>query len=252
MKIVVVTGGFDPLHSGHIQYIREAKTLGDKLIVGVNSDQWLTRKKGQPFMTLDERRIIVGSLKDVDATMIFDDSDGTAIKLLEELKTGYPYAEIIFANGGDRTAMNIPEMVVKNVTFKFGVGGESKQNSSSWILQDYKNQKTHRPWGYYRVLHDVNGTKVKELTIEPGKSLSMQRHSKRNEFWIVTAGMCDVLTQMPNGYQLPTKTLTMHQQFFVYTNDWHKLSNPYSSPCSIVEVQYGDECTEEDIERKDA
>ena len=90
MKIVVVTGGFDPLHSGHIAYFQAARQLGDKLIVGVNSDEWLVRKKGQPFMPLHERRQIVGSLKDVDATMAFDDNDGSAISLLEDLKKSYP------------------------------------------------------------------------------------------------------------------------------------------------------------------
>ena len=76
MKIVIVTGGFDPLHSGHIEYFRAAKQLGDLLIVGLNGDAWLARKKGQPFMPLNERRHIVGSLKDVHATMTFDDDDG--------------------------------------------------------------------------------------------------------------------------------------------------------------------------------
>jgi D-beta-D-heptose 7-phosphate kinase/D-beta-D-heptose 1-phosphate adenosyltransferase len=252
MKIVVVTGGFDPLHSGHIAYFKAARTLGDMLIVGINSDDWLVRKKGQAFMPWHERMCIVNNLSMVDKVYEFDDINGSACTLLEQIKHQYPYAEIIFANGGDRTATNIPEMVVKDVTFRFGIGGDSKQNSSSWILQDYKNQKTFRPWGYYRVLHDVEGCKVKELTIDPNQSLSMQRHKKRNEFWIVTEGQCDVHSMMPNGYYLPTKTLTKHQQIFIQTNDWHKLSNPHNEPCKIVEIQYGTECVEEDIERKNA
>lgn len=250
MKIVVVTGGFDPLHSGHIEYFREAKKLGDRLIVGLNSDEWLARKKGQPFMPLIERRIIVGSLKDVDITMTFDDSDGSARALLTELKTQYSEYEIIFANGGDRNAGNIPEMTVKGVTFSFGVGGGNKLNSSSWILQEWKNPKTERQWGYYRVLHDVPGCKVKELTIEPGKSLSMQRHFKRNEYWLVTHGMCDVRETMDNGYLLPPTLMNEHSNKFIPKGGWHQISNPYTIPCRIVEIQYGEECNEEDIERK--
>lgn len=250
MKIVVVTGGFDPLHSGHIEYFRAARQLGDKLVVGLNSDDWLTRKKGQPFMPLEERRAIVGSLKDVDSTMTFDDSDGSAISLLEDLKKSYPYANLIFANGGDRTMSNIPELVVKDITFKFGIGGDNKMNSSSWILREWKQPKTLREWGYYRILHDVSGCKVKELTVEPGKSLSMQKHFKRNEYWLVSEGMCDVVSMMDNGYQLPSKTLAKHTGHNILVGDWHQLSNPYSEPCRIVEIQYGVECIEEDIERK--
>ena len=252
MKLVVVTGGFDPLHSGHIEYIRAARKLGDRLIVGLNSDAWLARKKGQPFMPFNERRIVVGSLKDVDITMEFNDDDGSAISLLNDLKKNYPYAEIIFANGGDRTKTNIPETSVTGITFAFGVGGENKMNSSSWILQEWKAPKTLRPWGYYRILHEVDGCKVKELTIDPGKSLSMQKHFKRGEYWLVSEGMCDVNSMLDTGYALPTKTLAKHKSYNIPVGEWHRLSNPYNEPCRIVEIQYGSECVEVDIERKDA
>jgi cytidyltransferase-like protein len=250
MKVVVVTGGFDPLHSGHIEYFRAAKQLGDLLIVGLNSDAWLARKKGQPFMPLEERRAIVGSLKDVHATMTFNDDDGSARDLLVLIKREFPYAEIIFANGGDRTAENIPEMTVPNVLFKFSVGGENKMNSSSWILREWKHPKTLREWGYYRILHDVPGCKVKELTVEPGKRLSMQRHFMRHEFWHVAEGKCVLDMKLPSGYSLPTMDLVTHSQIQIPQGDWHRLSNPYSVPCRIVEIQYGEECIEEDIERK--
>ena len=251
MKIVVVTGGFDPLHSGHINHIRAAKQLGDLLIVGLNSDEWLARKKGQPFMSLEERKAIVGALKDVDTTMEFNDDDGSARDLLISIKRQYPYAEIMFANGGDRTHANIPEMDVPDIKFLFGIGGFDKQNSSRWILQEWKQPKTLRTWGYYRILHTVDGTKVKELTIDPGKELSMQRHFKRHEFWHVTEGECYLESQMNSGYALPAKKLTQFSQVQILLGDWHRLSNPYNTPCRIVEIQYGEECIEEDIERKE-
>jgi cytidyltransferase-like protein len=252
MNIVVVTGGFDPLHSGHIEYFREAKKLGDMLIVGLNSDEWLARKKGQPFMPLSERRAIVGSLKDVDATIPFDDSDGSAVSLLEELKVSYPNDKIIFANGGDRNAANIPEMMVKNIVLRFGVGGIDKMNSSSWILREWKAPKTERSWGYYRVLHDVSGMKVKELTVNPGCSLSMQRHTHRSEYWIVSEGRANVKSLLAGGYALPTVELGPHDQYKVPVGEWHQLSNPYNEPLRIVEVQYGLECNEDDIERMES
>jgi cytidyltransferase-like protein len=250
MKIVVCTGGFDPVHSGHIAYIKEAAKLGDRLIVGVNSDAWLERKKGRAFMSLDERRTIVGSMRDVDATMLFDDSDGSACALLHELKTSYSYATVIFANGGDRTENNIPEMLVPGIEFVFGVGGANKKNSSSWILDEWKAPKTDRPWGYYRVLHEVPGTKVKELTVNPGQSLSMQRHETRAEYWHVSHGACAVFSMRPDGHTLPVVLLQEHMNYKIPRGQWHRLTNPYEIPCKIVEIQYGESCTEEDIERR--
>jgi cytidyltransferase-like protein len=252
MKIVIATGGFDPIHSGHIRYLESAKELGDKLIVGLNSDSWLERKKGRPFMPFAERKAVLEGLQSVDEVIGFDDADGSAIKLLESIQRSYSYAEIVFANGGDRTADNIPEMSVKNVIFKFEVGGENKANSSSWILEEWKAPKTQRTWGYYRVLHDVPGTKVKELTVMPGQSLSMQRHSNRSEYWVVTSGRAVVSSMMPGGYLLPAKTLLLHEEYHIPTQEWHQLSNPFNEPVRIVEIQTGSVCSEEDIERKDA
>jgi cytidyltransferase-like protein len=252
MNIVLVTGGFDPLHSGHIEYFNAAKKLGDKLIVGINSDAWLARKKGQPFMPYYERMMVVGNLSMVDETIQYDDSDNSSRNAIHRVRQDYPDAHITFANGGDRNKDNIPEMDVHGITFAFGVGGENKMNSSSWLLHEWKQPKTLRPWGYYRILHDVSGCKVKELTIDPGKSLSMQRHFKRNEYWLVTHGMCHVSSMMPNGYMLPVTLLNEHHSKHIPVGEWHQLNNPHDIPCRIVEIQYGETCVEEDIERKDA
>lgn len=252
MKIALVTGGFDPLHSGHIAYFKAARTLGDMLIVGLNSDDWLERKKGRAFMPWNERLCIVNNLAVVDEVFTFDDEDGSARHFIQQVRAHYPDAELIFANGGDRTKDNIPEMDVQdnNLTFAFGIGGANKMNSSSWILEDWKAPKTQRPWGYYRVLHDVPGMKVKELTVDPGCSLSMQRHRFRSEYWIVQEGTAVVNSQMPNGYELPPKTLNKYNEYRVPILEWHQLTNPFDVPCKIVEIQYGGQCVEEDIERK--
>ena len=251
-KVVLVTGGFDPLHSGHIEYFEAARALGDILVVGINTDEWLVRKKGRPFMDQYERQRVIESLAVVDKVVCYPDADGTSKNTITGVRAMYPDATIIFANGGDRTATNIPEMDVKdsNLIFKFGVGGDNKVNSSSWILDEWKNPKTDRPWGYYRVLYDIPGTKVKELTIEPGQSLSLQRHKFRNEFWHVSEGACAVEQTMPNGYRLPTVTLETQNQLVIPQNEWHRIYHPFEKPCRIVEVQYGNQCNEEDIERK--
>jgi cytidyltransferase-like protein len=253
MDIVLVTGGFDPLHSGHLAYFRTAAKLGSRLYVGINSDEWLTRKKGRAFMPLAERQAIVGSLKDVYATLTYDDADGSSCAAIQQLLDSMqPTDRLIFANGGDRTKENIPEMRITDprVHFMFGVGGENKMNSSSWILEEWKAPKTNRAWGYYRVLHNVSGMKVKELTVNPGQTLSMQRHKERSEYWIVSEGRCVVNSMMPNGYLLPSKELTQHGEVEIPVGEWHQLSNPYAEPCRVVEIQYGTRCDEEDIERK--
>lgn len=250
-KVVLVTGGFDPLHSGHLAYFKAAKALGDILVVGVNSDTWLTRKKGRAFMPSGDRINIIQHLRMVDHCILFNDNDDTAIEAINNVKMMYPNSHIIFANGGDRTKDNIPEMQCKDVEFAFGVGGEDKLNSSSWILDEWKAPKTIREWGYYRVLHDVPGLKVKELTIDPGKRLSMQKHYSRSELWFIADGeaTCGNYSLVyPTTVQEPH--LPKHSTHRIPEEQWHQLANPYTKPCRIVEIQYGDVCTEDDIERK--
>jgi cytidyltransferase-like protein len=252
MKIVLVTGGFDPLHSGHLAYFEAARQLGDQLIVGVNSDEWLVRKKGRPFMPITERTKLIQSLKVVDNVILFNDNDGSSIEAIKNVKMLYPAAEIVFANGGDRTKENIPEMVFDDVEFVFGVGGEDKKNSSSWILEDWKKPKTDRAWGYYRVLHEV-GThvKLKELTVNPKTCLSMQRHERRAEFWFVAEGEATVYTVDPysTDYDLMASP-ARHQSTWIRLNEWHQLCNETDEPLKLIEIQYGEDCVEEDIERK--
>jgi len=247
MKIVLVTGGFDPLHSGHVAYFKAAAALGDRLVVGLNSDAWLKNKKGQAFMPIWERDTVVRNLKMVDRTVcVGEDIDGSCSTFIRETLALYPDDEIIFANGGDRTATNIPEMSVEDprLTFVFGVGGEDKKNSSSWILEEWRAPKTDRPWGYYRVLHELEGTKVKELTVDPGQTLSMQQHQHRAEMWFVAEGTCAV--DFGNGEQ----DLVLHKFQHIPVAQWHRLYNPFKVACKLVEIQYGSYCGEDDIERR--
>lgn len=252
--IVLITGGFDPLHSGHIAYFRAAKKLGDILVVGINSDDWLTRKKGTPFMPFKERAEIVRNIISVDFVIDFNDNDGSAKRAIEMVRQSYPQDRIIFANGGDRTKENIPEMDIidDNLEFAFGIGGEDKKNSSSWILQEWKAPKTGRPWGYYRVLHE-NGieVKLKELTVDPGLCLSMQKHTERAEFWFVAEGEASVYTI--NNRTTDVEHRGFYKKFdslFIEKGDWHRLCNETEKPLKIIEIQYGTNCVEEDIERQ--
>jgi D-beta-D-heptose 7-phosphate kinase/D-beta-D-heptose 1-phosphate adenosyltransferase len=251
--IVLVTGGFDPIHSGHIGYFKSAKALGDLLFVGLNSDEWLERKKGRAFMPWNERLCVVNNLQMVDEVFTFNDDDGSAKNFIRQVRAHYPDAKLIFANGGDRVSANIPEMDFQddNLEFKFAVGGANKANSSSWILEEWKAPRTQRDWGYYRVLHENGPTvKLKELTVDPGQSLSMQRHDKRNEFWFVSQGVATVYTLDVSTDLELLGEYKKHQHIWIDNRQWHQLRNETREPLKIIEIQYGENCVEEDIERK--
>jgi len=132
-QVVVCTGGFDPVHSGHISYLNHADHLGDWLIVGLNSDEWLARKKGKSFMSWQERMTVLDNLHMVDRVIDFDDSDGTACDAIRKVKKMFPGNKIIFANGGDRNQDNIPEMIFDDVEFVFNVGGTKTASSSDFL-----------------------------------------------------------------------------------------------------------------------
>ena len=249
MKVIVVSGGFDPLHSGHLAYINRASLLGDHLVVALNSDNWLTEKKGQPFMSFNERKEILENLKAVNEVIGFDDSDGSCCDALEQIKLSYPENQIIFCNGGDRDNTNIPEMIVKGIEFKFGVGGDNKKNSSSWILKNWLGETEDRVWGKFFNLYKNEKIKLKELIIHAGKGMSLQRHFNRDEIWFVSKGKCDVKYQRVKQKDQQVEKLNLHDVFKVGREDWHQIYNPYTEECRIIEIQYGDETSEDDIER---
>ena len=135
-KTVMVSGGFDPVHVGHLRMIREAATWGEVIVV-INSDDWLLRKKGYVFMPWEERAEIMGNIKGVSLVSNVDDSDGT---VCTALKRHRPSA---FANGGDRKKQNTPEMEMCDelgIQMLWGIGGTTKPQSSSWLVNKAMEQ----------------------------------------------------------------------------------------------------------------
>jgi len=254
-KTMVVSGGFDPLHSGHIDYLESASSHGDELVVLLNSDEWLIRKKGTAFMPFAERKAILESLACNPRVFAHDDSDGSARKGLENLVSDKRWSDIItFCNGGDRTVDNIPEGNIVGIEYLFNVGGE-KTESSSGILSKYLNNTASlvtvkRTWGHYSVLWEDDSVKVKELVIKPNSGISMQRHRKRSEQWFISKGTAKVKMGLPTNPEYRQTIELKEAQFFqVRVGSWHQLYNESSTDVHVIEIQYGEDTREDDIER---
>ena len=254
MKVVLITGGFDPLHTGHISYINAARKLAGfdgKLIVGVNTDAWLKSKKDYIVLPRGDRAEIIANLTDVDMVIGFDDKDGTAIHALEHVKKMHPKDEIIFANGGDRTRDNTPETKVEGVIFKYGIGANKLTSSSDLISNvcDQLKEIVDRKWGIYSILYSRTGVKVKELIIKPGKSISLQKHEFRSESWQVITGQLEVGVGSSID-ELDKLIISPGDIMVIPCGAWHVLKNVSSNPAVLIEIQTGSECNEADIIRK--
>lgn len=273
-KIVIVSGYFNPVHSGHIKLFESAKKLGNKLIVILNSDNQVKLKGSFPFMSEIERKKIVESIKYVDDVFISIDKDKTVCKTIEKVykKFSKKGVEFIFANGGDRKMGDVPEDDVcksLSIAMKYNIGG-GKSQSSSWLIGKAKKCKEHneeliycekcfndrdkkiykrveveRPWGSYLVLEEGKGYKVKVISVKSKKRLSLQSHNFRSEHWVVISGQAKVTIDNKEFF------LKEGESVFVSKKTKHRLENPFDKKLEIVEVQNGKYLEEDDIIRFD-
>lgn len=217
---VLCSGGFDPLHVGHVEYLQRAAAYGD-VIVALNSDEWLIRKKGYTFMPWAERARILEALRYVRGVIPVDDTDGSVCAAIRDLRPR------VFAKGGDRNADNCPEAELcakMGVSFVAGLGDKVQSSSN---LASGLPREVERPWGGYRTLYTSKDFKVKVLRIEPGQATSMQRHHHRSEAWVSADGSVNHLKP----------------------GEWHQLSNETDAAIEVIEIQTGDQLLEGDIER---
>ena len=244
MKKIVVSGGFDPVHIGHLKMLEEAKFLGDYLTVILNSDRFLKEKKGFVFMPFKERKKILSGFKVVDKVIECIDKDNTVKQTLIKLKN--ENLVDIFANGGDRkNSKDIPEYEVckeNNIKMAFGVGG-SKIQSSSKLVSNFSNYHETRPWGYFENLIEERNYKVKKLVIFPKEKLSLQAHNFRKENWFVVKGAGKVFI---NNKSYSCKK---GSTFEILEKQKHSIENTGKSKLEIVEIQCGEKLSEEDIVR---
>lgn len=252
-KTVAVSGGFDPLHVGHIRMFQEAKKLGDKLIVILNNDNWLKTKKGFVFMEQKERKEIIESFAIIDKVVItrhgINDSDTSVCKDLEKLKPD------IFANGGDRKSeKDIPEVAICNkhkIKMIFNVGAGGKLQSSSLLVEraiKNKDRKNfiQKPWGGFENLKTGKNWHIKTIDVLKGKRLSLQSHKLRDELWIVLEGQGAAFVEDVESRKISNHKLKAGDKVFIPKGAKHRLAA--ASVLKVVEISFG-KFDEDDITR---
>jgi len=250
---VIVSGGFDPIHLGHLNLINEASKLG-KVIVIVNSDEFLLKKKGFYLIPSNERVEIIKNLKNVASVFLSIDKDASVSESIKTLAADKSFNIKFFANGGDRkNESDIPEKKIceeNDIKLIFDVGGGKTQSSSSLfkeaidIFNFYKNY-TKKPWGSYLNLLKESNFLVKKILVDVNEEISYQSHKYRDEHWILVDGSLEVI----NGSS--TRILKSNDYDFIKRGAKHKIKNIGSSTAVMIEIQFGDKIDENDINRYD-
>lgn len=207
IKRIAIAGGFDPIHPGHIALIEEAQKYGEVHII-VHSDAWLIGKKGFFFHPWNDRKKILEAY--TPHIHAVDDEDGTACEAIERLRPDY------FGYGGDEQGVHVSEIeTCKGMGIEMigALGGEKYTSSSALVAK----QRVATRWGWYDVVLDMPMLKVKLLHVEAGKTLSLQRHRERSEFFFMPNG--EVRMQVPGV--------------------WHVLAAPAHTDLDVLEVQIG-------------
>ena len=239
-ECVVVSGGFDPIHVGHLRMFTEASELAPRLIVIINSDNFLIEKKGYVFMPIAERMEIIEGFAVVDKVIESFDEDLTVCKTLKWLAREENIK--IFANGGDRNNTDsIPEAEVceqNNIRLEFNIGGGKIQSSSSLV-----SNEVIKPWGSYKTFEKDKGFLLKRISVAPGESLSLQSHKHRSEHWLVASGIATVECDGEKIYLNKFESISIPQ------GAKHRLSNENKELLKVVEVQFGEILSEDDITR---
>ena len=240
IESVVVSGGFDPLHVGHVKMFQEAAKLASKLIVIVNNDDFLMLKKGYVFMPIDERMEIIKNISVVDKVVKAIDTDLTVCQTLNLLAKEENI--IVFANGGDRQSKkDILESTVckdNQIEMKFNIGGGKIQSSSSLV-----STTVEKPWGSYKTFEKDKDYLLKIITVNPGEKLSLQSHQHRSEQWLIISGIATVECDGKISH------LNRNESIVIPQCSKHRLSNKNKEPLQVLETQYGDILSESDIIR---
>ena len=246
-SIILVSGGFDPVHIGHIEMFNEASKHG-KVVVIANTDEFLIAKKGYFFMPLDERLYILKNIEIIHKVYPSIDKDETVIETIKSLKNKFGNNLRYFANGGDRkNKKDVPESLIcedLGIEMLFGIGGDKRQSSSNLVSSQKKDfLSVEKPWGNYKNLFSGKNFLVKKIEILSNQAISLQSHEHRDEHWIIIQGKGKI--QIKDSI----KTIETNEHIFIPKGTKHRIFNEEKETLEIIELQYGDLISEEDIKR---
>jgi len=243
----IVSGGFDPVHVGHLRMFQDAKNLANKVILLLNNDEWLIKKKGKPFMNESQRKEILDGFESVSEVIIQNSSEKSSSQAIKDFVLKNPNKAICYCNGGDRSNIeNIREadMCKKHgVSLEFRVGGEEKIESSSELTKNYLGNVEKRPWGDYHIIAKNTGYQIKEIKVSQGSKLSLQKHENRSEFWQIIKGESKITIESDEHY------LKEKEHIYIPKNTVHRIENIGREELIFIEIQLGDDLKEEDIIR---
>jgi len=243
----LVSGGFDPVHVGHLRMFQDAKKIADNVVLLLNNDEWLTRKKGKPFMTQNQRKEILEEFKSISRVIIQKTSEPSSSQAIEEFVSNNPNKNICYCNGGDRSNVNNireEDICLKlGVDMQFGIGGEKKIESSSNLTKNYLGEIEKKPWGNYHIIARNLGYQIKEIKVSVDSKLSLQKHNNRAEFWQIIRGKCKVTVDDRH------QELRENEHVYIPKNTFHRIENTGDNELVFVEIQLGDDLEEDDIIR---
>ena len=243
----LVSGGFDPVHVGHLRMFQDAKRLSDNVILLLNNDDWLIKKKGKPFMNENQRKEILDEFKSISEVIIQSSSENSSSKAIESFVKNNPNKSICYCNGGDRSKIqNILEADIckkLGVNLEFEVGGKEKVESSSQLTKNYLGNIEKRPWGNYHIIAKNTGYQIKEIKVSKGSKLSLQKHKNRSEFWQIVRGQSKIIIEKKEHY------LREGEHIYIPENTIHRIENIGKEELIFIEIQLGENLKEEDIIR---
>ena len=243
----LVSGGFDPVHVGHLRMFKDALRFSDNVVILLNNDEWLIKKKGKPFMNERQRKEILDQFKGISKVIIQKSSDKSSSSAIEEFAFNNPKKLICYCNGGDRNNIqNIREAEIcqkLKIDLQFGVGGEEKIESSSQLTKNYLGNVEIRPWGNYHIIAKNNGYQIKEIKVSKGSKLSLQKHKNRSEFWQIVQGESKIIIE-DNEHFLKEK-----EHIYIPKETLHRIENIGDKELIFIEIQLGQNIGENDIIR---